>query len=130
MRKDEIINNLKTNHYSFKDDSSQIIVKLARKYYLTLNLNNENIINYIDSVKSSILFRKNIPLKSELYNVIISTIILILLLFLWNHYIEGTSIFILNIFFVTILGYFIEIIVQVIYYYSRLAKIKKLLNLS
>jgi hypothetical protein len=131
MEKADITTILKTNRYSFEDKGEQISVKLCRKYYFTLNFNNDNLIDYKGYIlKSYIRLKKNVSLISELNSVILSVLMLILLLFMWNYYIEKIPIFELNIFFVTLLGYCFGVTFVIIKYYMRLHKIKKTLNLS
>ena len=129
MKKEEIIQKLKANRYSFYEKDDQIIVYLTQKCHFIITLCNEEMISHQELVRSTISFRKNVSLKSEIKKVIISTIIM--LLFSWGYsYIDKDFSMINNQFFWATVGIFLASSIYILYYYSRFIRIKKLLNLS
>jgi hypothetical protein len=129
MKKEEIIKKLKANRYSFYEKDDQIIVDLTEKCHFIITLCHEEKINYQELVRSTASFRKNVSLKSEIKNVIIATVIL-LLFSLGYSYIDREFSMIDNPFFWTTVGFFLASSIYILYYYSRFTRIKKLLNLS
>ncbi|GHT42248.1 hypothetical protein FACS189437_10070 [Bacteroidia bacterium] len=128
MERDAIINKLKTNHYSFKNNSNQIIVDITGKCHFIITLSHEEMIDYQELIRSSVFWRKDVSLMSELKYVLISTIV-VFLISLGYSYIEGDSSMIKNPFFWTALGSFLGSSIYILYYYIRFTRIKKLLNL-
>ncbi|GHT02544.1 hypothetical protein FACS189440_05570 [Bacteroidia bacterium] len=129
MEKEEIIKKLKVNHYSFNEKDDQIIISLTDRCRFIITLSHEEMINYQEIIRSSVFFKKDVPLKSELKNMIISTIVLILFS-LGYSYIEEDFSMIKNPFFWVALGSFLASSTYILYYRTRFTRIKKLLNLS
>ena len=132
MNKADIICILKANNYSFEDKGEQIVVKLARRYFLKLYIENDNIVKYEDMLKQFGLLTHGKSLKvATKINMIVSWILCILSIAVFCIFAPC--------FFSTLAGKILIItfayvmlypLLEFWYYNNRLSKIKKLLNLN
>ena len=129
MKTEDVINLLKTKKYSFELKDNQVIIRLARRYFLKLYVENGNVVKNEDMVKQFGLFSgKSLKVTTQV-NMIAYLIFSLpfVALCIFDPY-----------FFSTGGKYFIIMIITVIsaqlidfwYNHNRLSKIKKLLNLN
>jgi len=142
MRKNEILEKLNANHYFYKEEESFILISLARNYCLVIEMNNDTIANYKDFFRWNLFLStrkislKNITsgnrhsIKGRLHAAIIGTLVFLLFSILYNYFIDEVSIFKLNVFFLMAMGYLVAEIIYLSFFFKRLSKIKKLLNLK
>lgn len=131
MEKEYIINNLKANSYHFESRDNQIVVKLARRYFLKLHIENNSIVKDEDIVKRFNLWTNGKSLKTVIKIDMICYLIFMLLIALWYiferdfFYTLGGQLILIGVVF-GLLGQLLENLC----YNRRLSKIKKLLNLN
>jgi len=130
MDKTGIICNLKENNYSFKDNGEQIIVELARKYFLKLYIENDHIAKDDDMLKTSSWLTNEKSLKVATKRNMIAFLIFILpFVLMWifdPHFFSNGG----KYFFIMFVPLGLQPLLEFWYYNKRLSKIKKLLKLN
>ena len=129
MDKAEIIGNLKANNYSFEDKGDQVVVQLARKYFLKLYFD-DTVVKSEDVVERFSWLTNGKSLKAVTKINVIGYLIFILLIALWsildpNFFSTGGKYF-LAIF----IPFLLFQLVEFWDYNKRLSKIKTLLHLN
>jgi len=129
MNKADIICKLRANNYSFENEGDQVVVELARRYFLKLDIENDHVVKIKDELKQFGLMDGK-SLKAVTKIGVIGYSIFISLIALW-------SILDPNFFFTGGKYFFILITPTVLYqlfefwdYNKRLSKIKTLLHLN
>ena len=131
MEKESLISSLKANNYHYEDKDNQIIVKLARRYFLKLYIENDHIVKDEDVVKTIGLLTNGKSLKVATKRDMISYLIIILLIAI--EYIFMPGLFCTLGGKILVAGVAFGIIGQLLefsYYNRRLLRIKKMLNLN
>ena len=130
MDKRNIIYDLETNNYSFEDNGEQVIVKLSRKYFLRLYIENDTVVRNEDRVKRFNLWTNGKSLKTAAKIDMIGFLMYILLFTLWcildPNFFSASGKF----FFIVISPFMLQALIEFLYCNKRLLKIKKLLNLN
>ena len=130
MKAEEIINQLKIKKIPFELKENQVVIRLARRYFLKLYIENDHIVKEEDVVKTFGLLTKGKSLKVYTKTGLTGYLIFFLLIVLWYifepdfFYTLGGRIFVIAI-IMGITGQLLEFL----YYNRRLSKIKKTLNL-
>ena len=131
MKTEEIINRLKSKKIPFELKENQIIIRLARRYFLKLYIENDHIVKDEDVVKTIGLLTNGKSLKAVIKIDMICYLTFIFLIALWYifepvfFYTLGGKTIVVGV----ILG-LIGQLLEFLYYNRRLSKIKKLLNLN
>ena len=129
MNKADIICKLRANNYSFEDEGDQVVVQLARKYFLKLYIENDAVVKSEDIVKQFGWLNER-RLKTYTKISMIAYLIFILLLVLeciFNPYFFPNG---GKYFFIMFTSAALFQLLEFWYYNKRLSKIKKLLNLN
>ena len=129
MNKADIICKLRANNYSFEDEGDQVVVQLARRYFLKLDIENDHVVKIKDELKQFGLMDGK-SLKAVTKIGVIGYSIFISLIALWsildpNFFFTGGKYF-----FIIMTPAILYQLFEFWYYNKRLSKIKKLLNLN
>ena len=130
MNKADIICTLKTNNYSFEDKENQVIIRLARRYFLKLYIANDNIVKDEDVVKRFGWLTNGKSLKvatmRDMVGYSIYLLLFVLLCILDPYFFSNGG----KYFFIGVAPMVLQLLIEFWYYNKRLSKIKKLLNLN
>ena len=128
MDKAEIIGNLKANNYSFEDKGDQVVVRLAKRFFLNLYIENDTVVKSEDIVKQFSWTGRS--LKADTKIGLIGCSIIILLFALWcildPYFFSGGG----KYFFITMTPVILSQLLESWDYNKRLKKIKTLLHLN
>jgi hypothetical protein len=130
MKAEEIINQLKIKKIPFELKENQVVIRLARRYFLKLYIENDHIVKEEDVVKTFGLLTKGKSLIVYTKTGLTGYLIFILLIVLW--YIFEPDLFYTpagQIFVTAIIMGITGQLLEFLYYNRRLSKIKKTLNL-
>ncbi len=129
MNKTTIITSLRTNNYSFEDNGDQIIIKLARGYFLKLYIENDIVVKNEDMVKQfGLLNGKSLKLifKIGIIGYLIYILFFVLYCILDSQFFSSGG----KYFIIVLVPIMLFQLLEFLSYNSRLSKIKKLLNLN
>ena len=132
MKAEDIINLLKIKGYTFELKENQVIVRLARRYFLKLYIENDTVVKNEDIVKQFGLLANGKSLKVATK---------INMIFLWVFCILPIALFCIfepdffssfsgKMFIITFVYVMLYPLLEFWYYNKRLSKIKKLLNFN
>jgi len=130
MDKTDIINILKVKEYPFELKENQVIIRVARGYFLKLYIESNNVVKYEDRIKRFSLWTNEKSLKAATKINMIGFLIYISLFALWcildPYFFSNGG----KYFFIMTTSIIIGLLLEFWYYNNRLTKIKKLLNLN
>jgi len=129
MNKTEIISILKSNNFFFEDNGDQVIVKLARRFFLKLYIENNTVVKNEDMVKQfGLIDGKSLKAVIKITMIIYFLLSLpIVLLCILNPYFFSTG---GKYFFIMIITIILSQLVDFWYKKNHLSKIKTLLHLN
>ena len=130
MKTEDVINILKTNKYSFELKENQVIIRLARKCFFKLYIEDDTIMKYEDILKQYSLLTYGKSLKVAAKIGIIYLLIFIVLFAIWcffdPYFFSAGG----KYFFIVIASMGLFQLIEFWYHNKRLSKIKKLLNIN
>ncbi|MDR0437308.1 MAG: hypothetical protein LBH22_03275 [Bacteroidales bacterium] len=131
MKKEDIISILKEKKYLFELKENHIVIRLARRYFLKLDIENDNIVKSEDRVTRFGLLAKGKSLKAATkINMIASFIFCVLSIVFLCVFTPGFSSDFTGSLIITYTCIMLYPLLEYLYYNRRLLKIKKLLNIN
>ena len=132
MKAEDIINLLKIKGYTFELKENQVVVRLARRYFLKLYIENDTVVKNEDIVKQFGLLANGKSLKvATRINMIFSWVFCILFIALFCIFEPDFFSSLSGKMFIFTFAYvMLYPLLEFWYYNNRLSKIKKLLNFN